>query len=115
MHPPQLFGPQEADLTIVSWGSNKGSICQALQYFDNVNYLHLTWVSPFPSEEVKKVLSQAKKIINIEANFTMQMRGIIKEQTGFDIKDNFIKYDGRPFYVEEVIEKIKSVLKEESK
>ncbi len=110
MPQPQLFGPEQAEVTLVSWGSNKGPILQALKEFSNVNFLHLTWVSPFPMEAVKQVLEKAKHVVNIEANFTMQMRGIVKEQTGFDITDNFIKYDGRPFYVEELVEKISSVL-----
>ncbi|MFC1722245.1 2-oxoacid:acceptor oxidoreductase subunit alpha [Patescibacteria group bacterium] len=111
MPKPQLFGPEDAELTLVSWGSNKGPILQALQEFDNVNFLHLNWISPFPTEEVKRVLENAKHVVNVEANYTLQMRGIIKEQTGFDIKDNFNKYDGRPFYFEEIREKINSVLK----
>jgi len=111
MPQPQLFGPAQADVTFVSWGSNKGAILQAMKEFDNVNFLHLTWISPFPAETVKKVLENAKHVVNVEANYTMQMKGIIREQTGFDMTDNFIKYDGRPFYVEEIIEKINSVLK----
>lgn len=111
MPKPKLFGPEEADVTLVSWGSNKGSITQALKYFDNVNYLHLTWANPFPTNEVKRVLSKAKHIINIECNYTAQMGGLIKERTGVDIEDNLLKYDGRPIYVEEISAKINSVLK----
>ena len=110
MPKPKLFGPKEADVTLVSWGSNKGSITQALKEFKNVNYLHLTWVNPFPVDEVRRVLGKAKNIVNIECNYSAQMGGLIKEKTGIEIKDNFLKYDGRPFYVEEIIEKINSVL-----
>jgi pyruvate/2-oxoacid:ferredoxin oxidoreductase alpha subunit len=39
------------------------------------------------------------------------MGGLIKERTGVEIKDNFLRYDGRPIYVEEISEKINSVLK----
>jgi 2-oxoglutarate ferredoxin oxidoreductase subunit alpha len=111
MPKPKLFGPEEADVTLVSWGSNKGSIIQALKDFDNVNYLHLTWANPFPTDEVKRVLGKAKHIVNIECNYTAQMGGLIKERTGVEIKDNFLRYDGRPIYVEEISEKINSVLK----
>jgi 2-oxoglutarate/2-oxoacid ferredoxin oxidoreductase subunit alpha len=49
MPEPVLYGPKDADLTIVSWGSNKGSILQALKSVTNVNYLHIGWMNPFPS------------------------------------------------------------------
>lgn len=110
MSASELFGPQNADLTIVSWGSNKGPILEALKQLPNVNYLHLTWVNPFPTEQVLQHLNNAKQLLNIECNYTGQMQGIIKERTGVDIKNNFLKFDGRPFYPEEIIEKAKQLL-----
>jgi 2-oxoglutarate ferredoxin oxidoreductase subunit alpha len=111
MAKPVLYGPEDADVTIVSWGSNKGTILQAMQEFDNVNYLHITWMHPFPSEEVGRVLSKAKYLIDIECNYTAQLAGLIREKTGINIQDKFLKYDGRPFYLEEVTQKLNSVLK----
>ena len=105
MDEPEIFGSKDADLTIVSWGSNKGAILEALKNFNNVNYLHLTWVSPFPTDFVKKVLSKAKKILNVECNYSAQMGGLIKERTGIEITENLLKYDGRPFFPEELTEK----------
>ncbi|HSR88959.1 MAG TPA: 2-oxoacid:acceptor oxidoreductase subunit alpha [Candidatus Udaeobacter sp.] len=110
MPKPQLFGPKNADLTIVSWGSNKGAILEAMSNFKNVNFLHLTWLSPFPTEAVKKTLSKARRILNIECNSTAQMAGLIKEKTGIEIKNNLLKFDGRPFFTEEIIAKIKKTL-----
>lgn len=108
---PTLYGPDNADLTIVSWGSNKGSIIQALKEFDNVNYLHINWVSPFPTEAITEILGKAKKILNMENNYTGEMKGLIREHTGINIENNYLKYDGRPFYVEEVIDQINMMLK----
>lgn len=108
---PKLYGPQTAELTLVSWGSNKGAILEALKQFKNVNYLHLTWINPFPIEAVTKILKAAKKIINIEGNYSAQLGGWIAEQTGIKIKNNLLKFDGRPFYPEEIIAKIKQTLK----
>lgn len=111
MPKPQLFGPETADLTIVSWGSNKGAIIDALNYYPNVNYLHLTWINPFPIEAVKEVLNRAKYVLNIEQNYSAQMNGWIAQQTGIRILDNLLKYDGRPIYPEEIMTKLDSVLK----
>lgn len=110
MPEPALFGPKKADLTIVSWGSNKGSILEAIKGYDNVNYLHLAWMNPFPANAVKKILSRAKKVVDIEANFSGQLAGLIKERTGIEIKNTLLRYDGRPFYPEEIKEKIDAYL-----
>ena len=110
MPAPKLYGPKNADLTIVSWGSNKGAILEALDHFKNVNFLHITWLSPFPVKAVSEFLYRANRILNIECNSTAQLAGLIKEKTGIGIKDHLLKYDGRPFFPEEIIAKIKRML-----
>lgn len=110
MPAPQLYGPENAAVTIVSWGSNKGSILAALKHFENVNFLHLTWLSPFPSEAVKKILSKSHSIIDVECNYSGQLTGLVREKTGIEVSDKLLKYDGRPIYPEEIVEKIKSAL-----
>lgn len=106
MEEPVLYGPKDAPITIVSWGSNKFPILEALKFMNDVNYLHITWINPFPSKSVAEVLNNAKHVINLECNYSAQLGGIIAENTGIRIKDNFLKYDGRPFYPEEIVAKI---------
>lgn len=110
MPAPKLFGPKNADLTIVSWGSNKGAILEAIKQFKNVNFLHLTWANPFPVQMVSKIMKKAQKVLNVECNYSAQMGGLIREKTGIEIQNNLLKYDGRPFYPEEIITQIKKVL-----
>ncbi len=107
MEEPVLYGPEDAQTTIVSWGSNKGSILDALKQLPNVNFLHITWVSPFPEEAIKRVLEKAKNVVNIECNYSAAMGNLIKEKTGIEIKNNILKYDGRPIFPEEIVEKMK--------
>jgi len=113
---PIIHGPLDAPVTIVSWGSNKGAILQAMKHFQKetgqipFNYLHLTWINPFPSEYVRQVLLNAQYLINIECNYSALMAGWIKQNTGLDILDNLLKYDGRPIYPEEIVNKIKEIV-----
>lgn len=111
MPKPHIFGPADADLTIVSWGSNKGPILQAMQKFSNVNYMHITWMNPFPSDFIKETLTNAKNVLHIEANYTGQLAGLIREKTGIEIKNKYLKNDGRPFFIEELEEQISKALK----
>lgn len=102
MAEPTLYGPKNADVTIVSWGSNKGPILEAMREHVHVNYLHLTWMNPFPKNVVKKILRNAKKIITVECSISGQLTGLIREQTGIEITNQLLKYTGRPFYPEEI-------------
>ena len=110
MQPATLIGPADAPITLVSWGSNKGSILEAMKVLPEVNYLHLTWMNPFPTESVKAYLEQAKYLIDIECNYSAQMRSLIVEHTGITIADTMLRYDGRPIFPEQIVAKVKSVL-----
>jgi len=109
MPEPTVYGPEKADITLVSWGSNKGAILDAIANLDNVNFLHINWINPFPAQTIKRVLENAQQIVNLECNYSAQLAGLIKEQTGITIENNFLKYDGRPFYPEEIVEYINNL------
>lgn len=111
---PVLFGSEEAELTLVGWGSTKGPIREAIKQLANqgvkVNHLHLNWISPFPTEAVTQILEKSEKTLIIENNHDAQAAGWIRQQTGIEIKNKFLKYDGRPFYPEEIVKKVKEII-----
>lgn len=110
---PVLYGAQDAQHTLVGWGSTKGPVLEAIRQLTDqgagnlVNYLHMNWVNPFPSQIVKNILSQAKHVIDIEGNYNSQMADWILVKTGISIKDRINKYDGRPFFPAEIIRKLR--------
>ncbi len=110
MAAPEIFGPADADITLVSWGSTKGGVLEALKRHPNVNYVHVKWLSPFPVGPLKEILERAKYLIAVEASSTSQLAGLIREKTGVDILDKLLKNDGRPFFPEEISDRITSVL-----
>ena len=113
MPEPQLYGQRNADLTIVAWGSVKGAVIDAMREVEDkrsVNFLHLTYIWPFPAKRVKKVLENAKNVLLVENNKTGQLGDLIRQETGFEIKNRFLKYDGRPFFREEIIKEIKKYI-----
>lgn len=111
--PVKLYGPKEADVTIVGWGSTKGPILEAMKILEKqskiINFLQIKLLSPFPVKEVDTILRQAKKRVLVENNFSGQLGGLIREKTGIDITEKLLKYDGRPIHPEEVVEEIKSL------
>ena len=109
MEKPQVYGPKNADMTIVSWGSNKGAILEAMRECENVNFIHVGWMNPFPAKTLKTLLQKAKNLLLIECNYSGQFGKLLKEKTGIEIQNIFLKYDGRPFFPEEIIQKIKTL------
>lgn len=109
---PQLYGPEEARITLVGWGSTKGPIREAIKSLGQkfkVNHLHLNWLLPLPNEAISQTLNQAPKTLIIENNHDAQLAGWLREQTGVEIKNKLLKYDGRPFYPEEIVKKVKDL------
>lgn len=110
---PTLHGPADAEVTIVSWGSTKGPILDAMRWLARdgfaVNFLQITHVSPFPAAAVERILKGAKRLLLVENNFTGQMGGVIREQTGVAIEERLLRYDGRPFYPEQIYERVRGM------
>jgi len=99
-----FFGNAEASLTLIGFGTTAGPAREALKQLPEANYLHFNYVWPFPTEQVKKFLGKNQRIICLEGNATGQLESLIRQQTGIEIKERLPKYDGRPFYPEEIIE-----------
>ena len=89
MTPPELFGPDHADLTIVSWGSTANPVREALRRLSGeglrVNSLEFTQLYPLNVAEVTKALKSCNALLNIEGNYTAQFAGLLKKETGVAI------------------------------
>lgn len=109
-----LYGDPEADVTLVGWGSTQGVILDILEGLkkENIraNFLQFYTLYPFPAEETQKLLKKARIIIDIENNYTSQLASLIREHTGIEIKNKIVKYDGRPFFLEETYAKVKELI-----
>jgi 2-oxoglutarate ferredoxin oxidoreductase subunit alpha len=103
---PELktFGKENKEVGIISWGSTKGPVLEALKTTD-AKYLHLNWVWPFPSAQVKDFIESVDRCICVEGNSEAQLAGLIKEYTGKEV-ESLLRYDGRPVYPHQIIDKI---------
>ena len=89
---------------ILGWGSTKGAILDAIDGKD-YKFIQILFLEPFP-KEILKELEQANKVIVVENNSTSQLSELIAEKTGFIVKNKILKYDGMPFYCNELKEKL---------
>jgi 2-oxoglutarate ferredoxin oxidoreductase subunit alpha len=105
-----LIGPEQADVTFVSWGSTKSVLDQTLYDLGKMNtgktmnFIHLPCVCPFPAAKFMELASKAKHLVMIEGNFTGQCEMLIRQETGLTFTDRIRRYDGRPFYSEDIIQ-----------
>ncbi|MEM0287087.1 MAG: 2-oxoacid:ferredoxin oxidoreductase subunit alpha [Nitrososphaerota archaeon] len=101
-----------ADITIVSWGSSKGAILEAMKLLKNdsieAEFLQVRIASPFPTELVKRQLSKAKLTVAVEQNYSGQMASLIAEKTGIIIDNKIVKYNGRPISLNELYAALKN-------
>ena len=109
-----LHGPADADLTVVAWGSTKGTILDALRILaaegKKVNFLQCRLMRPFPAHAVGGILRAAKRVVCIEENYSGQLATHIAAETGFMITDKINKFDGRPFSEDEMVRAISDAL-----
>jgi len=109
-----LFGEDDEAPMIVSWGSSKGAILEAKELLEaegiKINFLQARMIHPFPAADFSELLHGAKRIIDVEMNYSGQLAGIIREKTGIVIEDLILKYNGRPMTSDEVYLAIKNAL-----
>ena len=110
----RLWGPADADLTVVGWGSTKGTIQDAIAVLaeqgKKVNFLQVRLMKPFPVADVEAQLAKAKRLVLVEENYSGQLGSVVREQTGVKIEQRILKFDGRPFSEDELVRELGKVL-----
>lgn len=110
---PELVGSADYKLLVIAWGSNYSNMVEAIENLENpdVAFLHFNQVYPL-HESTKKYLEGAEHTIIFENNAEAQFAGLIKQITDFKVDKKVLKYDGRPFSVEEITDELKSFVLE---
>lgn len=106
----EIIGSKNYKTLIVGWGSTYGVIKEAIEKLDNddLAFAYFKQVYPLPNN-TEEILSKAKKLIIIENNATSQFGQLIKRYTGVEFTKHILKYNGMPFSIEEIIEKLKEI------
>ena len=109
-----FFGDKDSENIVLSWGSPKGAIIEALNQLKkdgyNLGFLQVRMIHPLPSAHIKQLLEGKKRIIDVEDNWTAQLGGVITEHTAIKPTHYILKYTGRPMMTTEVYKAIKAVL-----
>ena len=108
---PKVYGDLEkSEIVFVSWGSNKGAVLQAQKLLFEKGtfsaFIHFNHIYPLDKEKVTALLNQNKRYILVENNSWGQFGKLLTMETGVEIKEKFLKYDGRPIWAEEIVAKL---------
>ncbi|RLE85358.1 MAG: hypothetical protein DRJ41_01390 [Thermoprotei archaeon] len=100
-------------MVMLTWGSVKGPALEALRILRDegitIGLVHVMWLSPFPANILRDIL-RGKRIILLENNKTGLFNSLLREHLFIDAHYKILKYDGRPFYPEEIVEEVKKVV-----
>jgi 2-oxoglutarate ferredoxin oxidoreductase subunit alpha len=111
---PELIGCEEPEILLVGWGSTKTAVEDALrdpQFKDKkIGYLHFSYLWPLKTERFGFLARKAKQVILIEGNCQGQLGMLLRQECGIAVSYRILKFDGRPFFVDELVERLQSHL-----
>ena len=117
--PPELWGPRDADITLIGWGSTKGVIEEACQILTeqgiSANQLQIRWLVPLHGDVILDILRHSRHTIIVENNFSGQFARYLRSETSFVPDGHIRKYDGEPFMPHHIVEAVREQMGGQSK
>ena len=112
--PPTIEGPENAEVTLLGWGSTEGVIREARQLLADrgvsVNQLAIKWIVPFHVDVVTEIVNGAKKVVIVENNHSGQFYRYMRSETGLSVDGHIRKYDGEPFMPHHIADGVQELL-----
>uniref|UniRef100_A0A7C6EDK4 2-oxoacid:acceptor oxidoreductase subunit alpha n=1 Tax=candidate division WOR-3 bacterium TaxID=2052148 RepID=A0A7C6EDK4_UNCW3 len=109
-----VYPEDNQETMLVTFGSNFGVVKEAVDILNEkkfkIGMLHLSEIFPFPRESVMAQLGFSRKIFTVENNATGQLARLLTAETRIKVTDKILKYDGRPFSVEELVDRIEMII-----
>jgi 2-oxoglutarate/2-oxoacid ferredoxin oxidoreductase subunit alpha len=112
--PPTRFGPEDAEVTLIGWGSTRGVIREAMEQLAAegiaANNLQVTWLVPLHAAAIAAIVARAKRTIIVENNYSGQFARYLRSETSIVADGHIRKYDGEPFMPHHIVAGVKAVL-----
>lgn len=101
-------------ITVLSWGSTKGSILDALNQLaregEKMRFIQLRLLQPFPSHLIQTLIRGSKTLVDIEMNYSSQLASLIEQHLKCKIDYKIVKYNGRPMSSSEIYNALKQIV-----
>jgi len=96
----KVEGEPDVKRVIITWGSNKGAVNEVAEEL-GYKVVRPLVLEPFPSERIKKEIEGADKVVAVECSAGEQFTKLLN-MYGIRVDGTIKKYDGRPFYSDEL-------------
>jgi 2-oxoglutarate ferredoxin oxidoreductase subunit alpha len=103
-----VSGNPDASTALLCWGSPKG-VCNEIAAILGLRVIQPIVLSPFPLVQLQKAIRGVQRLIAVEENSTGQLAALA-EQHGIVPDERILRYDGRPFSPDYLIEKISEMI-----
>jgi 2-oxoglutarate ferredoxin oxidoreductase subunit alpha len=103
-----VLGKRDAPISLLCWGSNKWA-CEEVAETFGLRVVQPVVLSPFPERQFAESVKGVNRLIAVETNETGQLARLIR-QYGFLEQARILKYDGRPFALEELEDQVEKVI-----
>jgi 2-oxoglutarate ferredoxin oxidoreductase subunit alpha len=109
--PPEYLGDGKPEVLLLCWGSSRGAVLEAAASLRSQGIraatLHFSQVWPLVPEQFMEHLQEAQRVICVEGNAIGQMARLIRRETGFQIDERILRYDGLPITSEYILRQLK--------
>jgi 2-oxoglutarate ferredoxin oxidoreductase subunit alpha len=98
----------DADITIISWGSTKGAILDAIEQLKidrkdlKLKFIQVKLLHPFPTPLLEKMVGNKTILVDVEMNYTSQLGLLLEQNLSRKIDYRIVKYNGRPISLSEI-------------
>ena len=109
--PHTLVGPEDHHTLLVCWGSTFEPLREAFEILspEGVALVACEQLNPLPEPFARLMARESVKIF-VEGNATAQFARLVRARTGAVAADTVLKYDGYPFTVDELVERVGKAL-----
>ncbi|WP_321418974.1 2-oxoacid:acceptor oxidoreductase subunit alpha [uncultured Methanomethylovorans sp.] len=101
MEAPEVYGPHEADVTLIGWGSSYGPLTETVDILNkegqSLNLVHFNHIFPMNKEAIRSLILKKGTTVCVESNATGQFAKILKTEADIPVDMNLLRYDGMPF------------------
>ena len=97
----KVYGQNSSKTALLFWGSNKGVCVEAAERL-GLRAVQVLALSPFPKKRLIEALKGVERLLAVECNSDGQLADMAR-CWGIKVDDRILKYDGRPFSLEELL------------
>ena len=109
--PTEVYGKNNGDMLIISWGGTYGSCRSAVETLNDegksVSHVHLRWINPLP-KDLGEIIIKFKNVLVPEINMG-QLIKLIRSEYLVDAK-GLNQVTGRPISASKIIETVKKII-----